>query len=245
MLFEILVIFVCLALGGLLKGATGAGAPLLAVPALAAVFDVPFAIAIMIVPNLLTNIWQIWRFHDSRPALGFLLPFVGGGVVGVATGTWLLTELSSDTLLAVLGLIVFSYIALRIAKPHFGLSDAVARALSLPAGFGGGLLLGATGVSAPISVTFLNAMRLTRPVFIFTISAFFALTSATQLPALIYAEILTGERLLLSSLAVIPITGAMPVGSYLAARLPAQAFDRLILIFLGVLAAKMLFDALT
>ncbi len=130
MLLEFLVIFVCLALGGLLKGATGAGAPILAVPALAAVFDVPFAIAMMVMPNLLTNSWQIWRYRSDRPAVGFLLPFVGGGAAGVAAGTWLLTELSSDALLAALSLIVFSYIVLRLARPHFRLTDGVARALS-------------------------------------------------------------------------------------------------------------------
>ena len=244
MLLEFLVIFVCLALGGLLKGATGAGAPILAVPALAAVFDVPFAIAMMVVPNLLTNSCQIWHYRHDRPSSGFLVPFVGGGVVGVATGTWLLTELSSDTLLVVLSLIVFSYIGLRLARPRFRITDNVARVLSLPAGLGGGLLLGATGVSGPISITFLNAMRLTRPVFIFTISLLFALATATQMPALMFADILTAERLLLSSLAVIPVTAAMPLGSYLATRLPDWAFDRLILVFLAAIAVKMLFDAL-
>ena len=62
-LSAIAIVFVCLALGGILKGATGAGAPILAVPALAMLFDVQFAVAIMVMPNLLTNAWQAWRFR--------------------------------------------------------------------------------------------------------------------------------------------------------------------------------------
>jgi uncharacterized membrane protein YfcA len=45
-MFPILVAFLSLGLGGILKGTTGAGAPLVAVPALALLFDVPTAIAI-------------------------------------------------------------------------------------------------------------------------------------------------------------------------------------------------------
>ena len=56
---EILLVAICLGLGGILKGATGAGAPVLAVPALVLMFDVHFAILIMIVPNIVTNSFQV------------------------------------------------------------------------------------------------------------------------------------------------------------------------------------------
>ncbi|MEM8665280.1 MAG: TSUP family transporter, partial [Pseudomonadota bacterium] len=55
-----------LAIGGVLKGATGAGAPLLAVPILAVLYDVPFAVAVLTFPSLLTNAWQAWRFRADQ-----------------------------------------------------------------------------------------------------------------------------------------------------------------------------------
>ncbi|WP_346909097.1 hypothetical protein [uncultured Roseibium sp.] len=48
-------------LGGLLKGATGAGAPVIGVPVLAALTDVQFAVAVFVTSNLLTNVNQAWR----------------------------------------------------------------------------------------------------------------------------------------------------------------------------------------
>src|SRR3546814_4921733 len=45
-----------LALGGVLKGATGAGSPLFAVPLLAMLYDVPLAVAIFTLPSLFSNI---------------------------------------------------------------------------------------------------------------------------------------------------------------------------------------------
>jgi uncharacterized membrane protein YfcA len=243
MLFEFSLIFVCLGLGGLLKGATGAGTPLLAVPALAAVIDVPFAIVILIVPNLVTNVWQVWEYREHSPGRALLVPLVGGGMAGVIAGTWLLAVATSDALLAVLGIIVLGYIGLKVAKPNFKLSDRAARVLYLPAGLASGFLQGAIGLSAPISITFMNALGMARPRFIFTISLLFGLFILIQIPALAIGGFLTLERLALSTLALIPVTLAMPLGAYLAARMPPGVFDKLILILLGALAIKLLLDA--
>src|SRR5690606_4573999 len=60
---SLVLIAVALGAGAIVKGATGMGLPLIAVPALAASFGVPHALAIMTVPILVTNIWQIWRYR--------------------------------------------------------------------------------------------------------------------------------------------------------------------------------------
>ncbi len=53
----VILAIVGLALGGMLKGATGAGAPLIAVPVMAMYFDVPMAVTVFAVTNLLANVW--------------------------------------------------------------------------------------------------------------------------------------------------------------------------------------------
>jgi uncharacterized membrane protein YfcA len=47
------LIALALALGGILKGATGAGAPHLAVPVLVVLRDVQFAVAVFVMPNII------------------------------------------------------------------------------------------------------------------------------------------------------------------------------------------------
>ena len=61
-IFAILVAF---ALAGTLKGATGAGAPIITIPVIAAFYDVRMAVVIMVLPNLLTNISQIYQFRKT------------------------------------------------------------------------------------------------------------------------------------------------------------------------------------
>jgi uncharacterized membrane protein YfcA len=240
---EVLLVSACLAVGGILKGATGAGAPILAVPALVALFDVRFAIAVMVMPNLLTNLWQAWRFRRSLPAAAFTAPLVLGGMAGVGAGTLLLAAVPAERLQILVALSVFGYVVLRFAKPHWKIEMDRAKSLALPAGLAAGFLQGASGLSAPISLTFLNAMRMERPVFIATISLFFTTFGAVQLIALSAGHMLSWVELLYSFLALIPIWAAMPLGVFLARRMSAAAFDRVILGILSVIALKLVIDA--
>ena len=74
MTFDPITIFAILAafaLGGTLKGATGAGAPIITIPVIAAFYDVRIAVIIMVIPNLLTNISQIYQFRKTILPLFF------------------------------------------------------------------------------------------------------------------------------------------------------------------------------
>ena len=62
-----LAAFAALALGGTLKGATGMGAPLIAIPVMTALFDVRLAVVVMLLPSLYTNLWQLWIFRAHHP----------------------------------------------------------------------------------------------------------------------------------------------------------------------------------
>ncbi|MFT5060941.1 MAG: putative membrane protein YfcA, partial [Polaromonas sp.] len=232
-------IFAALALGGVLKGATGAGVPVIAVPVIAAFVDVRFAVMVMVVVNLMTNTRQIWTFRDTRLPEGFALRFGLAGAMGALIGTGLLVWLPEEVLSAMLAGLVFAYIGLRLARPDFRLSMEVARRFVIPVGAIGGVFQGAAGISAPVSVSFLNAIRLERPVFIFTVSVFFVSMGVVQLPALLLSGLMTLPIFALSFLAIIPVIAFMPLGNWLGQRASPQVFDRVILVFLSVLAVRL------
>lgn len=232
-----------LALGGVLKGATGAGAPVIAVPIIAMQYGVPMAVTVLMVPNLLSNIWQGWRFRAHQTSWRFVAVFSGAGAAGAVIGTWALASLPSETLLMLVGVVVLGYVAFRIASPDWRLAHALAQRIAAPVGVVAGALQGASGVSAPVSLGFLNAMRLPRPQFIATISVFFAVMTLVQLPALALAGLMTWERLALSAGAMVPIIACMPLGAWLARHLSAAFFDRLILAMLGLIGLKLILDA--
>lgn len=234
-----------LALGGVLKGAIGAGAPLIAVPILALLYGVPVAVAVFTVPNLLSNVWQAWAYRGDLLSPRFVWRYAGGGAAGAILGSVLLSVISGEALLAGLGGIVFVYLALRVIAPGWVLSRDLADRTVLPVGLVAGVMQGAGGISAPVALTFLNAMRLERGAFIATISTFFGATALVQIPTLWAVGIMTPTLTIWSLLASVPLFGAMPVGAWLGRRVDREVFDRLILALLAVVAVKLFYDALT
>ncbi len=239
---DFLIIFVAFAFGGILKGATGAGAPIIVVPLLAMYNGVVFAVTVFVIPNLVSNLLQICKFYKHVWSWKFVILFAGAGAVGAAIGTVMLTTLSSDILMGMVAAAVFLYIGFRLFKPDWKLPLVHATRLALPAGIIAGILQGSSGVSAPVSITFLNAMKLERTHFIATISIFFFSMGMVQFIMLSVMGRFSSQMWIYSLLAVIPLVGAMPIGTELIQHVSKDTFDRIILILLFALAAKLVID---
>lgn len=227
-----------LALGGVLKGATGAGAPILAVPLLAMLYDVRLAVALLTLPNLVSNVWQGWNYRHHVPSRALVFGFAAGGAAGAGVGTMMLVSLPSDLLMLGVAAAVLLYVGFRLARPDWALAMRVAVRLAVPAGFAGGVLQGAAGLSAPVSITFMNAIRMERGAFISAISVFFAMMSAIQIPLLSAWGVLTPMRAVLSAGAIVPLLIAMPLGAALARRMSRTVFDQIILGLLTLIALR-------
>jgi uncharacterized membrane protein YfcA len=235
--------FLALAAGALVKGATGMGLPLIALPVLASAMGLQHAIGLMTVPLILSNVLQVWRFRSTMREEGmqFLPVFVIACAIGVMLGTWALTSFPERALLFTLGVIILGYIIFKLVAPHLVVSSGLAKRTAPFLGVVTGTLHGATGISAPVGVTFIHAMGFGRDQHLFAVSAMFLMLAIVQMPALFVAGVMQPEWLLHGLLALIPILAFMPVGQALAGKLSRKAFDRMILVFLGVMGAKMLF----
>ena len=123
-LITITAIFTAFALGGILKGATGAGAPIITIPVIAAFYDVRIAVIIMVIPNLLTNIGQLYQFRNTILPPFFTVSFALGGGIGAFLGTILLVSLPIKILTLSVAVIVIIYILLKIAVPSWKCGDS-------------------------------------------------------------------------------------------------------------------------
>jgi uncharacterized membrane protein YfcA len=159
--------------------------------------------------------------------------------LGIFIGTYALASLTTATLSLIVAFSILAYIAMRLAQPNWQMAMPMAKKLALPAGIAAGFLQGASGLSAPASITFLNAMRLSRPVFIATISILFTTITVVQFPALWQAGFLSGDLLITSALAFIPLFIGMPIGQWLAKSVSPVIFDRIILVLLGLIALRL------
>ena len=240
-LITIIAIFTAFALGGILKGATGAGAPIITIPVIAAFYDVRIAVIIMVIPNLLTNIGQLYQFRKTILPSFFTVSFALGGGIGAFLGTILLVSLPIKILTLSVAIIVIIYILLKIAVPSWKLVYGKAKKLVFIMGAGGGILQGSAGLSAPISITFLNSMKLERNQFIPTISVYFGVMSIFQMPTLYYYDFLNIEIIIVSVMSTIVLMCFMPLGSWIAKSISKETFDKVTLILLGFIALRIIY----
>ena len=237
----IIAILVAFALGGILKGATGAGTPIVTIPVIAAFYDVRIAVIIMVVPNLLTNIGQLYQFRKTILPSFFTVSFALGGGIGAFIGTILLANLSIKILTLSVAFIVIIYILLKLIVPSWKLIYEKATKLVFIMGTAGGVLQGTAGLSAPISITFLNAMKLERNQFIPTISVYFGVMSIFQMPTLYYYDFLNFEIIAASLISTLVLLSFMPLGSWIAKSVSKENFDKITLILLAFIALRIIY----
>ena len=234
----VIIMIVAFALGGLVKGATGAGSPVIAIPVLTVFFDAKLAVAIMAVPNLFSNLVQIKQFRRSVENLTFSLKLSAFGTLGCLGGTLFFILTSTRMIELLVAIITVLYVVLSFKKNSKKLSQQFAKKMIPPIGLLGGFVQGTCGVSAPIALAFLNAIGMKRAEFIFTISCFFGAMAAIQIVSLSFFNFMTWQLFLLGLLSLAPIFLGMSLGDKLTKKISSQSFEKLILVFLILLSLQ-------
>lgn len=240
---EIAVVLVAVAVGFFAKGVTGIGGPLIATPVLAAFEGVEFAVAVLAIPTLLANIWQVW---DNRAAAGsvrrYLIPLLAAGTIGIFIGVWFLVSIDDRWLTLTLALVVIAYIVWYLVKPEFRLSEQTAQRLAAPVGLTAGSIHGATGISGPVLATYTHTLNLPRTGFVFAVTVPFLVLGAALIVSLVAVDAYDSERVTAGLVAIIPMAIALPIGEWFGERLSQQAFQIVVLVVLGAAALRLLWS---
>jgi uncharacterized membrane protein YfcA len=242
---EIVLILAAVAVAFLAKAMTGLGGPSLAVPMLAPFLGVEFAVAVIAIPTAVSNIWLIWETRSEAPEIRrFITPLLMAGLVGTVLGVWILVSVDDKIMSVVLGVLLFAYIAWYLLNPEAKLDDLTAQRLAWPAGLGGGLLLGTTGVAAPAIATYVHSLRLARAGFVLAVSVPFLVLGIVQIVSLAAFGGYDEERLVAGAISCAPVLLVTPIGMWLGRRIPVTAFQYVVLTVLGVAAVRLLWTGL-
>jgi len=234
-----------MAVGTVVKGVTGSGLPMVAIPVMATFLGVEDAVVIMAIPSVLTNGWMVWSNRTAAWRATPLPVLVVTGCVGSVLGVALLAWLDERWLAGILAGVLVTYLVVRLRRPAPAISDKTDRWLRPVAGSGAGLLQGATGLSSPVIIMYLHSLRLGREVYLVTLTSLICLTTAVQAISLGAAGLYTEARLWSSLVAMVPIALVLPVAMRLGRRLSPRRFDIVIRWLLAAAAVKLVFDAIT
>jgi len=241
-LMPAIIILVTIALGATLKGITGLGLPIFAIPALAMFVPVDVAVIIMALPSLVANSWLIIVHREHLPQMRAHRAFLALGFVGALVGTWFLANLDD----AILRILLASWLGLYLIQHFTGIGKSGMfggkAGLDGPLGFAAGTFQGATGISAPVIAPYYHAHGLTLSAYAFAVASTFALLSAGQIAAMASVDLLTPALFGYSVLATFTTMLFLPVGVRFAKKLTRKAFDRGLPVLFVLIEVKLIYD---
>mgnify|MGYP003694070209 CR=1 FL=1 len=173
---------VVLLLAGFIKGASGMGFPLIATPTVALLLDIRIAITILIIPNIVMDITQVFRGGFPLDVLRRFGWFSLATLIGVFLGTKVLVSLPLWLLNLSLGVMVLVFVVSNWLRFEFTVSPELEKSF-LPAGLISGFLNGMTNAAGPALAMYLYSLRLSKKEFIKSIAMIFIITKLSQLLA--------------------------------------------------------------
>jgi uncharacterized membrane protein YfcA len=220
-------------LAGLVKGVIGMGLPTVAMGLLAIVLPPADAAALLVVPSLVTNVWQLLagpRFTVLAWRLGTMM---AGVMLGTIAGVGILASDTAGLASIGLGIALAVYAAVGLA----GLRIAVVRRhevwLAPLVGVTTGLVTGATGVFVIPAVPYLQAIGLEKEELVQALGLSFTVSTVALAMGLLRVDAWHGGAAWMSLLALVPALIGMQIGQMLRRRIASSTFRRVF--FAGLL----------
>ena len=223
-----------LLLAGFVKGVIGFGLPSVGMGLLGLVMAPSQAAALMLVPNIVTNLQQGLMGPALKPLLRRLGPFLAAIVAGTLLWQWATGGQDLRWATKLLGLTLLVYALLGLFKLKFCAPGGSELWLGPLCGLATGAMTAATGVFVIPSGPYLQAIGLEKDELVQSLGLTF-LVASTSLGFVLLMRGGVGSGLALSSLtALVPAMAAMFAGQWLRERISAELFRKLF--YAGLLA---------
>jgi hypothetical protein len=236
----LLLIAATFLIAGFVKGALGLGLPTVAMGLLAVSMPPAHALAIVIVPAIITNIWQTFVGPYLRDIIRRLWPLL----IGTATGIWLnagsLTGPYAHYTTIALGLLLAINAVIGLSKFSFTVARQNEKWIGGIVGVVTGLISAATGVQVIPSMPYLQAIGLEKEELIQALGVFFTVATVTLGFNLTSAGLLTAATALPGAVAMVCSFIGMYIGQSIRMRLQPDVFRRwfhVAMILLGIYLA--------
>lgn len=223
----------------------GMGLPLVSIPVLASFIGVEQAVLTMIIPSVVLNFYPAYTHRAGSGEVPELTRLLIGALPGALVGAAVLALASPRFLETSLAVWIFAYLAIRLARPNFGLTDRFRRRYSPAVGAVAGALQASTGISAPIIAPYVNALKLRPEAYVYAVCICFGTFAAAHLCVVTVAGLLTRDMVLQGLAAIVPAIIFIPVGVRARRLISPRAFDLGIRLMLAVMGARLLYAAWT
>jgi hypothetical protein len=247
-MFEPLLILIAAAflLAGFVKGVIGLGLPTVSMGLLAVTMQPSRALAIVIVPAIITNIWQTFVGPYLRDIIRRLWPLMVGTVVGIWLNAGMLTGPYARYGTIVLGVLLVIYAIIGLSTFSFKVAPANEGWIGGIVGLITGVVSAATGVQVIPSMPFMQAIGMEKDELVQALGVFFTVATLALAFNLTAAGLLSAATALPGAVAMAAAFAGMFVGQAVRSRMQPEVFRRWFLfamILLGLyLAASAVYN---
>ena len=235
----ILKVTLTLFLAGMVKGVTGMGLPTVAMGVLGAIIPPVVAASMLIIPSLVTNVWQLFAGPRFAVLALRLWPMMLGIVVGTVAGSSLLISANTGWTTTARGAALALYAAFSLLGRPLSVPARVERWLSPVVGLTTGMVTGGTGVFVIPAVPYLQALGLNRDDLVQALGLSFTISTVALAIGLARGGAFHFGSIATSALAIVPALMGMWFGQWIRRHIAAATFRRWFLICLVLLGLEL------
>ena len=193
-------IFSAILLAGLLKGIIGVGFQTVGIAFLTVITNLPNAISLLLIPSLVTNLWQAGAGGELFTILIRLWPLIITASMMVWFGSIALTSVSLSYLSALLGVLLIIYSTFSLFGLRFEVKTKNEWWLAPFIGLINGVLTGMTGIFVVPCVFYFQAIGFRKDTLIQSMGVLFTALTLMLIVSLKTKNILTLESVWLVSI---------------------------------------------
>jgi uncharacterized membrane protein YfcA len=241
-MFEPLLILIAAVflLAGFVKGVVGLGLPTVSMGLLAVSMPTSHALAIVIVPAVVTNIWQTFVGPYLRDIIRRLWPLMAGTAIGIWLNSGMLTGPYARYGGVVLGVLLVIYAVIGLSAFSFSVARRDEKWIGGIVGLVTGMVSAATGIQVIPSMPFMQAIGMEKDELVQALGVFFTVATVALAFNLTSAGLLSAATALPGAVAMAAAFAGMFIGQAVRSRLQPETFRRWFLvamIFLGLYLA--------
>ena len=220
------------------------GLPTVAMGVLGTLLSPVTAAALLVVPSLVTNVWQLLAGPNFAALAKRLWPMMVAIAAGTVSGTALLASGDMRLTTCALGAALVLYAGYTLFARQILVPARHEAWLSLLIGVSTGTVAGGTGVFVMPAVPYLQALGLQKDDLVQALGLSFTVSTLALATGLLLRDAFHYDSLFLSTLAILPALAGMWVGQAIRKSARPATFRRWFLIGLLLLGAEMLVKSL-
>ena len=211
-------------LAGFVKGVIGLGLPTVSIGLLGLLMTPAQAAAVLVVPSLVTNIWQAAVGGGLLALARRLWPLLAGICIGTTLGVVVLPHDDNGRATVWLGLALLVYAALGLVKVEFFVPRHAETWLGLLMGAATGAITVATGIFVMPGTPYIQSMEFDRDKLVQALGLSFTVSTMTLAAALAYRGQVQTSLAWPSIVALAAALAGMGLGQLTRGKIKAETF---------------------